>query len=69
MSHRIFHKEYRQEPCGNCVDFLGSTFFRWFSTRFSFGFCTAFAVEKASHWGFFLVFNNTNYTTMVITKS
>lgn len=35
MSHRVFHKEYRQEPCGNRVEFLGVTFFRSFSTEFS----------------------------------
>lgn len=63
MSHRVFHKEYRQEPCGNRVDFFGSPFFRSFSTEFSFGFCTGFVVEKASHWDFFLVFNNTTTTT------
>ena len=63
MSHRVFHKEYLQDPCGNPVEFFGSRSFRSFSTGFSFRFCTGFVVEKASHPGFFLGFNNTTNTT------
>lgn len=63
MSHRVFHKKYRQDTCGKPVVFFGSTFFRSFSTEFSRGFCTGFIVEKTPHPGFFLVFNNTTNTT------
>ncbi len=63
MSQPVFHKEHRQEPCGNCVDFFGRSFFRTFSTGFSLGFCTGFVVEKASHRGLFLVFNSVTTTT------
>ncbi len=64
MSHRVFHKEYRQEPCGNRVEFFGCSIFHLLSTGFSSGFCTSLVIETASHPGFFLVFNNTTNTTI-----
>ena len=64
MSHRVFHKEYLHDPCGNRVDFFGSPFFRSFSTGFSLGLYTGFVVENASHPRLFLGFNNTTNTTV-----
>lgn len=48
MSQRVFHSEYREEPCGNRVDFFGSTVFHRFSTGSYSVFCTGFVAEKAS---------------------
>ena len=64
MSHLVFHKECRQHTCGCPVDFFRSSFFRSFSTEFSFGFCTGFVIEKASDQGLFLGFNTTTNTTI-----
>ena len=63
MSQRDFHKEHRRDTCGNCVDFFGSNAFHRSSTGACSDFYTAFVVEKASHRGFFLDFNNTTITT------
>ena len=64
MSYLVFHKAYRQPPCGKRVDSLDGSFFHTFSTEFSLGIFTGFVTEKAAHPGFFLGFNNTTNTTI-----
>ena len=69
MSHRVFHKEYRQEPCGNRVDFFGSTFFDRFPQSSPSDFAQALSLKRHPI-GDFSSFSTTLPTLrLVITKN